>query len=313
MDRIRTPLTLIENAVLPTPVRTTPVSWTERVGGLVEMTKYRLSSLVVVTAGAGYLLAEPEAAIDPLRLGVAMIGTTLAAFGANVFNQVLEADLDRQMARTCGRAIPSGRVTSTEGFLWGVLLLVVGAGLLALLVNPLTASLALLVAVLYAAVYTPLKQRTSLNTLVGAVCGALPPVIGWVAVRGEFALGAWVLFAILFAWQIPHFLAIDWFHRDDYERGGYQMASRVDASGRFSARLGVIYALALIPITFCVIPAGIGGWLTVLGGSVLGLAFLALTVAWYLQPSRQAARRVFFASLAYLPLLLGLLVLDPTR
>jgi heme o synthase len=284
-----------------------------RLGGLVEMTKYRLSSLVVVTAGAGYLLAAPEAAIDPVRFSVAMIGTTLAAFGANVFNQVLEADLDRQMERTCGRAIPSGRVTATEGFVWATLLLVVGASLLALLVNPLAASLALLVAVLYVAVYTPLKQRTSLNTLVGAVCGALPPVIGWVAVAGEFAMGAGVLFAILFAWQIPHFLAIDWFHRDDYERGGYQMASQVDASGRFSARLGLIYALALIPITVCAIPAGIGGWLTAVGGGVLGLGFFALTVAWYAHPTRQAARRVFFASLAYLPLLLALLVLDPTR
>ena len=138
-------------------------------------------------------------------------------------------------------------------------------------------------------------------------------MIGWVAVKGEFAMGAWVLFAILFAWQIPHFLAIDWFYRDDYEAGGYQMASRVDASGRFSARLGLVYALALIPITFCALPAGIGGWATALGGLILGMGFFALTVAWYTFPTRQAARRVFFGSLAYLPLLLGLLVLDPTR
>lgn len=297
----------------PMDLAAPPVSWRARMGGLVEMTKYRLSSLVVVTVGAGYLLADPEAAIDPLRLSVAMGGTTLAAFGANVFNQVLEADLDKQMARTCGRAIPSGRVTQLEGFLWALLLLVTGTVLLAAFVNPLSAGLALLVAVLYVAVYTPLKQRTSLNTLVGAVCGALPPVIGWVAVTGEFAMGAWVLFAILFAWQIPHFLAIDWFYREDYEAGGYQMASRVDSSGRFSARLGFIYALALIPITFCAIPAGIGGWATALGGFVLGMAFFALTVAWHSNPTQQTARRVFLGSLVYLPLLLGLLVLDPTR
>lgn len=289
------------------------IDWRTRLGGLVEMTKYRLSSLVVVTAGAGYLLADPEAAIDPVRASVAMGGTTLAAFGANVFNQVLEADLDKQMPRTCGRAIPSGRVTQLEGFLWALFLLVTGTVLLATLVNPLSAGLALLVAVLYVAVYTPLKQRTSLNTLVGAICGALPPVIGWVSVKGELAMGAWVLFAILFAWQIPHFLAIDWFYRDDYEAGGYQMASRVDASGRFSARLGLVYALALIPITFFALPAGIGGWATALGGLILGMGFFALTVAWYTFPTRKAARRVFFASLAYLPLLLGLLVLDPTR
>lgn len=304
-------------ATLPAPAAAVsagePVAWRARLGGLVEMTKYRLSSLVVVTAGAGYLLADPTAAVEPVRFTAAMLGTTLAAFGANVFNQCLEAGLDRKMTRTCGRAIPSGRVTEFEGFLWASLLLVVGSGLLAALVNPLAAFLAFFVAILYVGIYTPLKQRTSLNTLVGAVCGAIPPVIGWVAQSGQLAMGAWVLFGLLFAWQIPHFLAIDWFYRDDYEAGGYRMASSVDATGRFSARLGLLYALSLIPISFCVLPAGIGGWLSLVGGLCLGMAFFALTVAWYASPTRLAARRVFFASLAYLPLLLGLLVLDPTR
>ncbi|MGE0707759.1 MAG: heme o synthase [Planctomycetota bacterium] len=288
-----------------------------KAAALVEMTKYRLSSLVVVTAGAGYVLggsaaAEPVA-FDGLRCALVLVGTTLAAFGANALNQCLEVERDRQMQRTRGRPLPSGRLSLLEGVSWGLLLLVLGVGGLTLLVSPLAAALAFLVAALYVGVYTPLKPRTSLNTLAGAVCGAVPPMIGWVARTGELEPGAWVLFAVLFVWQIPHFLAIDWYHQDDYEQGGFCMASSVDRSGGFSAHHAVLYSAALLPISVLAPLTGMGGWLYAAGALVLGTVFLGLSLAWMLRRTRLAARRLFLASLAYLPLLLALLVLDPTR
>ena len=288
-----------------------PVDWRVKLAACVEMTKYRLSSLVVVTAGAGYLLADPEGAFAWGVFLVALVGTTLAAFGANVLNQCLEVERDRQMERTAQRPIPSGRLTRAEGTLWGVSLLVVGTALLIAGVNLLAAFLAFLVAALYVGVYTPLKPRTSLNTLVGAVCGAIPPMIGWVARTGEISGGAWLLFAILFAWQIPHFLAIDWYYKDDYKAGGFCMASSVDGTGRFSAQQAVVYCLALLPISLLGPLAGLGGTIYAAGAVLLGTAFLALAVKWMIQRTRRDARQLFFASLAYLPLLLGLMVLDP--
>lgn len=288
--------------------------WREKAAACIEMTKYRLSSLVVVTAGAGYALAGAGAApFDPFLFVVALVGTTLAAFGANVLNQCLEVDRDREMGRTQGRPLPSGRLSLAEGLTWGLGLLVAGVGALALSVNLLAAFLAFLVAAIYVGVYTPLKPRTSLNTIAGAVCGAVPPMIGWVARTGEVAPGAWVLFAVLFVWQIPHFLAIDWYHQDDYARGGFRMASSVDRSGFFSAHHAVLYAAALIPITLLAPITGIGGWVYAVGALALGTAFLTLSVVWLIQRTRRNARRLFFASLAYLPLLLGLMVFDPTR
>ena len=293
-----------------TPVEQPGVTWMETVGALVEMTKYRLSSLVVVTAGAGFVLAPGP--VDWLGFTLAMLGTVLAAFGANAFNQCLESKRDINMDRTRDRALPSGRVSLPLAVLWSLSLLFGGVAILALSANALAAGLALLVGVLYVGAYTPLKPRTSLNTLIGAVCGAIPPMIGWVAASGAIAMGAWVLFGILFAWQIPHFLAIDWFHRDDYARGGFCMASSVDRSGQFSAHQAVLYSLVLIPISILAPAAGIGGPLYLVGALVLGTGFLGLSIVLYVQRTRLAARRLFFGSLAYLPLLLALLVLDPT-
>jgi protoheme IX farnesyltransferase len=314
-------MTLDPSALLDTPALASPpstsapsISWREKALACVEMTKYRLSSLVVVTAGAGYLLASTQgAAFDLAQLSLALGGTTLAAFGANVLNQCIEVERDGKMERTRGRPIPSGRLTRAEGVAWGVSLLIVGVGSLMAWVNPLTALLAFLVAALYVGVYTPLKPRTSLNTLVGAVCGALPPMIGWVARTGEVAPGAWLLFALLFVWQIPHFLAIDWFHRDDYAEGGFCMASSVDRSGFFSAHHAVLYSAVLVPISLLAPLTGMGGWLYAAGALILGMVWLAFSVVWLLDRTRRSARRVFYASLAYLPLLLALLVLDPTR
>jgi protoheme IX farnesyltransferase len=277
-----------------------------------EMTKARLSSLVLLTTAVGFALAEPAVIVSPV-LGWTLLGTLLAAFGANALNQCLEYPRDLQMARTCRRAIPSGRVGIGLGFAWSGLLLGSGTILLTVVVNPVAGALALLVGLLYVGAYTPLKQRTSLATLIGAVCGAIPPIIGWVAASGSLSVGApWVLFAILFLWQIPHFLAIDWFYREDYSRGGFTMVSKVDPTGRLSSNLIVVYSLALIPVSLLATPLGLGGLLYFIGAIVLGMAYFGLSVAVWVAPTRASARRLFLGSLLYLPLLLGLLLLDPT-
>ncbi len=280
---------------------------------LVEMTKWRLSSLVAVTTAAGFVLAAQSAPLEVALLSATLVGTLLAAFGANALNQCLEVPLDRSMERTRGRPLPSGRVTLRQAVAWGAALLAGGVGVLAATAGWLPAALALLVGVLYVGAYTPLKQRTSVNTLVGAVCGAIPPMIGWAAVTGGLEPGAWILFGILFLWQIPHFLAIDWFHRDDYRRGGFCMASSVDPSGGFSGHHAVLYCLTLVPVSALAPAVGLGGWLYLVGALVLGSAFFGLGLVLWVTRTRAAARGLFLGSLAYLPLLLGLLVLDPTR
>lgn len=280
--------------------------------GLLELAKPRLSSLVLFTSGIGFWLGSEEG-LDLGRMAATLIGAALAATGANTLNQWVECPLDLKMTRTQGRPLPSGRVTSAQALAFGWLTIFAGWLLLDQLANPLAANLALLVAVLYVALYTPLKRKSSLCTLVGAVCGALPPLIGWAGAAGTLSVASWVLFGILFLWQIPHFLAIDWYHRHDYARGGFAMVSSVDPSGAMSGRQAVIYCLALLPISLAATPLGLAGPLYALGALLLGLVFTGLAWVMYRQRTDAAARRLFLWSLAYLPLLLGLLVLDPTR
>lgn len=300
---------------MPSPPPPSPAALSTRatLGALVEMTKYRLSSLVGFTTAAGFLLARPDIVLEWGLLGWTLLGTLLAAFGANALNQCVERSLDRRMERTRARPLPSGRVSLSLAVTWGTGLVSIGGALLAAWVNGLASALALLVALLYVSLYTPLKQRSSLNTLVGAVCGAIPPMIGWVAVTNRLEPGAWLLFAVLFLWQVPHFMAIDWFHRDDYERGGFRMASSVDPSGAFSGHQAVVYSLALVPVAALAPLAGIGGWLSVAGAVALGMGLVGLSLYLWATRSREAARALFLGSLAYVPLLLGLFVFDPTR
>lgn len=282
-----------------------------RVRAYAELSKWRLSSLVLLTTAVGFYLGER----GPVRLDLfvwTLLGTALCAFGACALNQWAECPWDERMERTRTRPLPSGRVGRGEALLVATGLVAVGGGLLAALVNVLAAGLAVFVAVLYFFLYTPLKQRSSLCTQVGAVCGAIPPMIGWAGARDALDPGAWVLFSILFVWQIPHFLAIDWFHRADYERGGFRMISSVDPSGSLTGRLSVLYCMALVPLSLMAVVVGLGGYVYLVGALALGLAFLALGAALHLSRTRDAARRLFVASLVYLPLLLGLLVLDPT-
>jgi len=274
-----------------------------------ELAKARLGALVVLTAFVGYLLGARG---NPsLWVGAAaVVGTALSAFGANILNQWWEVERDSRMVRTRERPLPAGRIDRDRAGMWGVVTALTGLVVLAFGTNWLTTGLSLGVILLYVLVYTPLKVLTPLNTVVGAVCGAVPPMMGWAAATGQLDAGAWILGGILFVWQIPHFLALAWLYRDDYARGGFRMLPAVDAEGRLTGRLAFIYAAALLPITAALSAAGVTGGAFLVASQVVGMAFVALGWMFLRDRSRQSARRLFLASILYLPLVLGLGVVD---
>jgi heme o synthase len=276
-----------------------------------ELTKARLALLVVLTAAAGFLVAAP-ASWRWGTLVATLLGTALAAGGSIALNQCCEVERDARMERTRHRPLPSGLLTRRHALAVGLGLSLAGVGLLAALVNFLTAALALAVVLLYVLVYTPLKPRTSFATLVGAVCGAIPPVMGWAAATGGIELAALILAAVLFLWQIPHFLALAWVYRDDYARGGFKMLPAFDPRGRVTSRMTVLYSAGLVPVAFAAAPAGLAGRVYGVGALLLGLGLAWFGLQFARQRSDLAARRVFFATLAYLPLLLALLAVDHT-
>ena len=274
-----------------------------------ELAKARLGSLVILTTVVGYVLAS-RGHWAPWTLAWTVLGTSLTAFGANILNQWWETDRDALMERTRSRPLPSGRITSGRALAWGLASAIVGSVILAAGVNGLTAALAAGNILLYILVYTPLKVRTPLNTVVGAVVGAVPPMMGWTAATGRIELGAWILFGILFVWQVPHFLALAWMYRDDYARGGYRMLPSVDGAGGLTGRMAFIWALALLPLAACLTVAGVTGSVFFTTSIVLGAAFAWLGLRFARERSRPAARRLFLASVLYLPTLLGLMVID---
>jgi protoheme IX farnesyltransferase len=278
-----------------------------RVSDFVELSKPRITLLVLVTAAVGYLLAAPV--FDAAALLLLSAGTLLVAGGASALNQYLERDLDARMERTRNRPIPSGRVRPSDALAFGLAASGVGLALLSA-VNLLTLSLGAAAIGSYVLAYTPLKRVTSLCTVVGAIPGALPPAMGWAAGADSLNAGAFGLFAILFVWQLPHFLAIGWMSRDDYARAGFPMLTVLDEDGRSTARQMVLYAAALLPVTLAtglLVRSG-GGYLW--GALALGLAFLAFCLVFLRRRSAAAAKSVFLVSILYLPVLLGLLVLD---
>ncbi|MEE4270485.1 MAG: heme o synthase [Thermoanaerobaculales bacterium] len=279
------------------------------VGSYLELAKARLASLVVLTTIVGYVLAA-RGAFDLATFIWCVIGTTLTAFGANILNQWLEADRDRLMERTRNRPLPAGQVTRTTALVWGLVSAAVGLVVLDIGTNRLTAFLSLFVILLYVAVYTPLKVRTPLNTVVGAVCGAVPPMMGWTAATGHLELGAWILGGILFIWQVPHFLALAWLYREDYARGGFRMMPAADPSGALTGRAAFVHALALLPVTGALAAAGITGSAFLVTSQIAGLAFATLGFAFARDRVRLTARRLFLASIIYLPVVLGLMVAD---
>ncbi|MDR3406659.1 MAG: heme o synthase [Chthoniobacter sp.] len=277
------------------------------VSDLFVLTKARLSLLVIITTFVGFCAASGSR-LDWLLLANAVLGTTLAAASAAVLNQFIESNVDRLMERTRFRPLPSGRVKPGHALALGIAMGVIGVGWLALTVNALSSILAAATILIYIAAYTPLKRRTSLCTIVGAISGAIPPVIGWVAVKPSFDLGAWVLFGILFTWQMPHFLAIAWMYRDEYAQAGFVMLRRDDTSGSKTATDSLLYTFALIVITLIPYHAGMNGEIYLGGALLLDGVMLLFAVQFLIERERASARRLFLCSILFLPLILGLMV-----
>ena len=278
---------------------------------LVALTKPRVLAMVLVTTLVGYDVGLTGSA-DYLRMIHLLIGTLLAAGGTLALNQYSERDIDAWMDRTRARPLPAGRLQPLEALLFGVALTLLGTAYLAALVGALVALVTAATAILYLFAYTPLKQRTALCTLVGAVPGALPPVAGWAAARGDVTLGAWVLFGMLFLWQLPHTLSIARLYRDDYARAGVRVLPVIDPDGASTERQIVLACVGLVTVSLLPTVIGWTGPIYLAGALALGLAFAAVGIVQALSPSARAARRVLLASLLYLPLLLGLLAFDRT-
>jgi heme o synthase len=278
------------------------------VSDLMALIKARLSLLVIVTTFVGFCMAS-HGRFDWLLLVNSVLGTTLAACSAAVLNQFIETNADRLMERTRHRPLPAGRMRTSHALLLGATLGIVGVGWLWITVNPLSASLAAATIFIYVAIYTPLKRRTPFCTIVGALSGAIPPMIGWVTVRPSLDLGAWVLFGILFTWQMPHFLAIAWMYRDEYAQAGFMMLRRDDLSGCATAMQSLLYTLALTAVTLVPYFAGLSSGIYLAGAILLDAVMIFCAVQFLFQRTRPSARRLFFASIMFLPLILGLMVL----
>ncbi|HEY5883757.1 MAG TPA: heme o synthase [Pyrinomonadaceae bacterium] len=296
---------LNQTAVAPLP----RLSTRDRIAAYAELTKPRITFLIVLTSAAGFALASPGAVNFPALLS-AMFGIALLSSGIATLNQYIERDLDCLMRRTADRPLPSGKLHPNEALIFGWTLTIVAEVYLALVVNPLSALLGLTVIAGYLFAYTPLKTRTTLSTMVGAFPGAVPPLIGWAAARAEIGLEAWVLFAILFLWQFPHFLAIAWMYREDYGRAGILMLPVVEPEGRVTAQQIIVYTVLLVPVSLLPALLGTSGKIYFVGAIVLGLLFLYSSIRAAISKSRQEAKRLLLASVIYLPLLFILMVVD---
>lgn len=274
-----------------------------------ELTKPRITTLVVLTALVGFVVGSsgPAPAVPLLW---ALVGTGLVAAGASALNMVLERDTDARMLRTRNRPLAAGRMRPPEAVAFGLGLTALGLAVLFSLSGALPAAVAFVTWFTYLFCYTPLKRRTSLSTLVGAVPGALPPVIGWAAARGALDGGAFVLFAILYLWQVPHFLAIAWIYREDYARGGLPMLPVVDQAGRLTGRQAVAHAFALLLVSLLPTGVGMAGRVYLGGALLLGAALLGFSLRLALLRTIPAARGLFLASVVYLTVLCALLVAD---
>lgn len=277
----------------------------DRIADFLQLSKFRLSLLVLAMAAVGYGLAAGPSA-SAAGLFHVIFGTALVAFAANAGNQVMERRYDARMVRTSRRPISAGRVSPMGGMLFSALTGAIGFVYLLLVVNALAASLALATLLLYLVVYTPLKRVTCLNTLVGAVPGAIPPMIGVAAAAGSLTWDAWLLFAILFVWQIPHFYSIAWLYREDYARGGYRMLSVVDPSGRSISRQTILYTIALLIVSLAPAFVGRAGTAYLFGAGTLGYGLLICAIRFACSRDHRSARSMLLASIAYLPLLTGL-------
>jgi protoheme IX farnesyltransferase len=280
-----------------------------RASDYAALAKPRLNVLVVASALAGYAMGGGTAA-NLAALACTIAGTALVAGGASAFNQIIERETDGLMRRTRLRPLPDGRLLPIEAFAFAAVLSAAGLLILAAGVNVLSAGVALATLASYTLVYTPLKRRSSLATVIGAVPGALPPVIGWAAAEGTLAQGAWILFGIVFLWQLPHFLAIAWMYREDYARAGFPMLPVVEPDGRSTGRQALIYTAALLPVALAPTLVGMSGTMYFAGALVLTLAFLAAAGRFAATRAVRDARRLFFSSIVYLPIIWVLMIAD---
>jgi len=275
----------------------------------VMLTKPRITTLVVATTLFGFYLAS-HGTVNFVLLFHALLGTALVASGAAALNMVLEWDADAKMRRTENRPIPSGRMTLFQALSFGSAISVIGIVYLWIFVNLLTSMLSMITVSLYLFAYTPLKRRTYLCTIVGAVPGAIPPMMGWTAARNSLDAQAWWLFAILFLWQLPHFLSIAWLYREDYARGGFPMLPVLDPVGSRTSRHIIMNTIALILVTL--LPLGTGGFgsFYLIGALILGTIFLLIGIRLAFTKSNLSARHLLLASVIYLPLLFTLMLID---
>lgn len=281
------------------PVRTSTVR--ERILAYVELTKPRIALMLVLTSAAGFYLGTASA-IQPILFVNAMVGIALLAFGVATLNQWVERSTDRQMTRTATRPLPSGRLASGEGLVFGLMLCLVAEAYLFVLVNTITAVLGLVVIIGYVLLYTPLKRITSASTAIGAIPGAMPPLMGWTAAANEITLGAWSLFAVLAIWQFPHFLAIAVMYKDEYERAGIKMLPVVDKSGRATSFQIVMFSFLLLPVSLAPFFLGIGGVYFLAAAIILGVWFFVESVIAAKHYTAERSRRLLMVSVIYLPL-----------
>jgi protoheme IX farnesyltransferase len=279
---------------------------------LADLVKARLTALVLLTTLVGLYLGM-SGPMDYAVLFHTLLGTGLVAGGAAALNQLLEREHDARMRRTENRPLPSGRLQPETVLVFGVLISTVGLGWLAWQVNYLTSFLGAITLASYLFVYTPLKRVTTLNTAIGAIPGALPPLMGWTAATDQMSVEGWSLFAILFFWQLPHFLAIAWMYREEYQRAGYVMLPSIDPTGLRTGMQAVSHTLGLVAVSLAPVAFKMAGALYLLGALTLGVVFLMAAVRFSRELTAARARQLFFTSILYLPLLLGLMVFDKVK
>ena len=281
----------------------------EKLAAFLELTKPRIAFMLVLTSVAGFYLGS-KGSFDFVLLLNSVVGITLLAFGVATLNQFIERRTDALMERTMNRPLPSGKVSPAEALVFGLILTVSAEIYLAYLVNGLTATLGLIVIVGYVLLYTPLKTKTSASTAIGAIPGALPPLMGWTSSANEITLGAWILFAMLFLWQFPHFLAIAWMYKEQYAKAGIKMLPVVEPSGKITARQIVIFTIMLLPVSLAPYFFGVAGMIYLIGASVLGIYFLYASIKTARAKTVEQARKLLFVSVIYLPLIFALMVFN---
>ena len=286
-----------------------PYITSSKIRDYITLTKPRLLYSVLFSAVLGFVLPQ-YSAINVIPLFYLLLGTGLTGGGAHALNQWMEQVPDSKMNRTKGRPLPMGRLSRNEALLFGVIISITGITTLWLALNALTAALGLITLISYILVYTPLKQKTIANTWFGGITGALPPVMGWTAARGQLDWEVVPIFALLYFWQLPHFFAIAWMYRDDYQKSGFKMLSLVDQSGKRTAIQMLLNAILMIASSLAVFMIGQGGLFYLTGAILLGLGYIGVITLFFSESSIKNARKVFLSSIIYLPVLITIIILE---